>query len=148
MLTPLDIQNKTFGKSVRGYNVEEVEEYMALIVRSMEELIHVNIDTTTQNKEMEKQLAQYRLMEKTISDAMVLAQQTSEEMIKNAHDKASYIIERADDQAKKLISDANAEVLNVIKRQEEAKHALETFKMKFKLMVESQMRLYEEQDLK
>ncbi len=148
MLTPLDIQNKTFGKSVRGYNAEEVEEYMALVVRSMEELIHVNIDTTTQNKEMEKQLAHYRLMEKTISDAMVLAQQTSEDMIKNAHEKASYIIERADDQAKKLISDANTEVLNVIKRQEEAKHALETFKMKFKLLVESQMRLYEEQDFK
>ena len=61
MLTPLDIQNKTFGKSVRGFNAEEVEEYLALVVRSMEELIHVNIDTTTQNKEMEKQLAHYQI---------------------------------------------------------------------------------------
>ena len=56
MLTPLDIQNKQFPRSVRGYNENEVEEFMALIVRSMEELIQVNIDTTSKMTVMEEQL--------------------------------------------------------------------------------------------
>jgi len=144
MLTPLDIQNKHFAKSLRGYNETEVEEYLAMIVRSMEELIQVNIETTATIRDYEKQLTHYKAMERTINDAMILAQKTSEDMIKNANDRAAYIIERADDQAKKLIGDANHEVLNVIKRHEDAKHALQTFQMKFKVLVENQMRSFEE----
>ena len=67
-----------------------------------------------------------------------------EDMIKNANDRASYIIERADDQAKKLIGDANNEVLNIIKKHEDAKHALQTFNMKFKVLVENQLRVLDE----
>ncbi len=144
MLTPLDIQNKHFTKSLRGLNEIEVEEFLALIVRSMEELIQVNIETTSTLKEYEKQLEHYKAMERTINDAMILAQKTSEDMIKNANDRASYIIERADDQAKKLIGDANNEVLNIIKKHEDAKHALQTFNMKFKVLVENQLRVLDE----
>ncbi len=145
MLTPLDIQNKHFAKSLRGYNESEVEEYLERIVSSMEELIQVNIETTAKIHEYEKQLAHYIAMERTINDAMILAQKTSEDMIKNANERSAYIIERADDQAKKLIEDANNEVLNVIKRHEDAKHDLRTFQMKFKVLVENQMRAFEEQ---
>jgi cell division initiation protein len=140
MLTPLDIQNKQFSKSLRGYNEVEVEEYLALIVRSMEELIQVNIETTAKISEMEKQLDRYQVMEKTINEAMILAQRTSEDMIKSAHEKADFIIQKADDQAKSIISDANNEVLTVIKRHEEAKHALQSFQMRFKMLVENQLK--------
>ena len=54
MLTPLDIQNKQFSKSLRGFRDVEVEEFLALVVRSMEELIQVNIDTTAKLKTCEK----------------------------------------------------------------------------------------------
>lgn len=144
MLTPLDIQNKQFSKSLRGFRDVEVEEFLALIVRSMEELIQVNIDTTAKLQICEKELDRYKAMERTINEAMILAQRTSEDMIKNANDRSSFIIEQADEQAKKLISDANNEVLNVIKRHEEAKHALQTFQMKFKVLVENQLRALEE----
>lgn len=144
MLTPLDIQNKQFSKSLRGFRDVEVEEFLALVVRSMEELIQVNIDTTAKLQTCEKELDRYKAMERTINEAMILAQRTSEDMIKNANDRSSFIIEQADEQAKKLISDANHEVLNVIKRHEEAKHALQTFQMKFKVLVENQLRALEE----
>lgn len=144
MLTPLDIQNKHFTKSLRGYNESEVEEYLAIIVQSMETLIQVNIETTAKIRDYEKQLSHYIAMERTINDAMILAQKTSEDMIKNTNDRAAYIIERADDQAKKLIGDANNEVLSVIKRHEDAKHALQTFQMKFKMLVETQLQSFEE----
>jgi cell division initiation protein len=144
MLTPLDIQSKQFSKTLRGFREVEVEEFLALIVRSMEELIQVNIDTTAKLQTCEKELERYKSMEKTINEAMILAQRTSEDMIKNANDRSSFIIEQADEQAKKLIGDANNEVLNVIKRHEEAKHALQTFQMKFKVLVENQLKVLEE----
>ncbi len=144
MLTPLDIQNKHFKKSVRGYNEIEVEEFLGLVVRSMEDLIQVNIETTAKIHEYEKQIEHYKSMEKTINDAMILAQKTSEDMIKNASDRAAYIVERAEDQAKKIIGDANNEILLTLKKHEDAKHALQTFNMKFKVLVENQLRALDE----
>ena len=83
-------------------------------------------------------------MESTITDAMILAQKTSEDMIKNANDRAAYIVERAEDQAKKIIGDANNEILLTLKKHEDAKHALQTFNMKFKVLVENQLRSLDE----
>lgn len=144
MLTPLDIQNKHFKKSLRGYNEIEVEEFLGLVVRSMEDLIQVNIETTAKINDFEKQIAHYKSMESTITDAMILAQKTSEDMIKNANDRAAYIVERAEDQAKKIIGDANNEILLTLKKHEDAKHALQTFNMKFKVLVENQLRSLDE----
>lgn len=145
MLTPLEVQNKQFSKGIRGLNETEVEEFLAQVVKSMESLIQVNIDTTAKVKELEKRVAHYETMEKTINDAMVLAQKTSDDVVKNAETKAQYIIERADDQAKKLISDANTEVLNIIKKQEHSKQDFMSFNTRFKVLLESQLKLIETQ---
>ena len=46
-LTPLDIQNKTFPTKMRGYNQDEVDDFLDLVVRDYEEL-------TQRNRELEK----------------------------------------------------------------------------------------------
>ncbi len=144
MLTPVDIQNKQFPRSIRGYNETEVDEYMGLIVRSMEELIQVNIDTTAKLHELEEQVERYKTMEKTINDAMVLAQKTSDDMIDNAKQKAALVVERAEEDAKKIVSSANNEVLSVKQKHEEARAALEAFKMKFRVLLESQLKVVDD----
>ena len=37
-LTPTDINNKEFKKGIRGYSVEEVDEFLDEVVESYEEL--------------------------------------------------------------------------------------------------------------
>ena len=45
MITPLDIENKTFSKQmVSGYNVEEVKEFMATLLADYEKLYKENIE--------------------------------------------------------------------------------------------------------
>lgn len=139
MLTPLDIQNKQFSRAIRGYNETEVEDFLAMIVRSMEELIQVNIETTAKIADVEQELQRYKSMENTINEAMILAQKTSEDMIHNATEKSAYIVERGEDQAKKIINEANNEVMAAVKRHEEVKHELKAFQTKFKVLLESQL---------
>ena len=45
MLTPLDIENKTFGKQMmNGYNTTEVHEFMATLLRDYEKIYKENIE--------------------------------------------------------------------------------------------------------
>lgn len=143
MITPVDIQNKQFPRSIRGYNETEVDEYLGLIVRSMEELIHVNIEVTAKVKDLEIQLERYKSMEKTINDAMVLAQKTSDDMTANANEKAKLIIDRAEDQARKIVEDANHEVHEIVKKHEQAKQDLQGFQTKLRVFLESQLKVVE-----
>lgn len=38
-LTPLDIQNKNFSTKMRGYNQDEVDDFLDMIVRDYEDSI-------------------------------------------------------------------------------------------------------------
>ena len=45
MITPLDIENKTFSKQVvSGYNVDEVKQFMATLLTDYEKLYKENIE--------------------------------------------------------------------------------------------------------
>ena len=43
-LTPTDINNKEFKKGIRGYSVEEVDEFLDEVVESYEEFIKRILD--------------------------------------------------------------------------------------------------------
>lgn len=58
-LTPMDIFNKDFKQSIRGYDVQEVNEFLDLIIRDFEDLIEENKQLKEQLKK-EKQLASQR----------------------------------------------------------------------------------------
>ncbi|MBS7527401.1 DivIVA domain-containing protein [Fusibacter paucivorans] len=148
MIKPIEIQHKEFTKTVRGYNPTEVDEYLAMIVKSMEELIQTNIEITAQVKMLERDMTRYVQMEKTINDAMILAQKTSDEMIKATEEKAKYILERAETEAEKIMNTANIEVLEAIKRKEEAVRDYMTFVTKFKVLLEGELKGIDAYDIK
>lgn len=147
MIKPIEIQNKEFTKVMRGYNPIEVDEFMAEIVQSLENLIQTNIDITAQVKQYEKDMARYIQMEKTINDAMILAQKTSDELIKTTEERAKYLVERAEGDAEKIIHEANLEVMEVIKRKEEAMRDYMTFVTKFRVMLESELKQIDGYDI-
>jgi len=148
MIKPIEIQNKEFTKTVRGYNPTEVDEYLGLIVKSMEDLIQTNIDITHQLKTYEKDMARYIQMEKTINDAMILAQKTSDDLMRTTEEKSKYLIERAEKDAEKIIHEANLEVVEVIKRKESAVRDYLTFVTKFKVMLEGELKSIDQYELK
>ncbi|MDN5300285.1 MAG: cell division initiation protein [Clostridiales bacterium] len=148
MIKPIEIQHKEFTKTVRGYNPAEVDEYLGLIVKSMEELIQTNIEITAQVKMLEHDMARYVQMEKTINDAMILAQKTSDETIKATEEKAKYILERAENEAEKIMNTANIEVLEAMKRKEEAVRNYMTFVTKFKVLLEGELKAIDAYDIK
>ena len=41
-LTPMDIKNKEFKKGIRGYSVEEVDEFLDEVVENYEEVYKEN----------------------------------------------------------------------------------------------------------
>ena len=43
MITPFDIEKKEFSKGVRGYSIEEVDEFLDQIIVDLEKVIKENL---------------------------------------------------------------------------------------------------------
>ena len=101
MITPLDIQNKEFKKSIRGYNETEVDEFLDEILKDFEKIYKENMELKDKILLLNEQLEKYNSLERTLKETLIVAQSTADEVIGAAKKKANSIIESANIEAKK-----------------------------------------------
>ncbi|BEP29482.1 DivIVA domain-containing protein [Helicovermis profundi] len=147
MITPLDIEKKVYSKSISGYSKNEVEDFNFRVAEEMENLIKENEKIKEKMKYFEAELSKFNRIEKNIRDALVTAEKTSDEVIKNSQLKSEIIIDKAESKAIKIIDDANNEVLRIKREHEEARKEFLIFKTRFKTLLNSQLDVIEKEKL-
>jgi cell division initiation protein len=84
-LTPVDVSNYRFGRSVRGYSVSQVDEFMRRLSADLEATLEELAAARQRAGEQERELQKYRAMDATLRDSLVLAQKTADETRAAAH---------------------------------------------------------------
>lgn len=144
LITPLDIQNKEFGKSFRGYNIREVDEFLDRVIEDYEKLYKENIEFKDKISSLANQLEQYNTLEKTLKDTLVVAQTTADDVIANSRNKAKNIVEDAEIQRNKIIEMANNDVRNIKNEYKNLKEEIFIFKTRYQSFIEAQLMSLEE----
>lgn len=139
MLTPLDIQNKEFGREFRGYSMQEVDEFLNLVIDGYERLYKENMEAKDSITKLQESLKQYKNLENTLQSALVVAQSASEQVQKNAEEKAENIIADANNKAKEIIANSFEEVKKLEYRYEELKRSVDVYRAKMTALLESQL---------
>jgi cell division initiation protein len=142
--TPNDLQNLTFKKSLSGYNEDAVNDVLDKIIEDYSAYIRENVELKDKLALLNDGLQHYKNIEESLQNALIVAQQTGEDVKKNAYEKADNIIREAEIRAQKLINDANQEVVKVRFEYEEAKKKLHIFKSKCEMLLASQMELLQQ----
>ena len=110
-ITPIEIKHKEFKGSLFGFSKKEVQEYLQLISAQMEDLIaqkdngheKANIfDDRAQSALLNEQLQK---KEELISRTLMQAENTKNEILRNANQEAENIVRSAELAAKKAIDD-------------------------------------------
>ena len=107
MLTPLDVQKQEFNVKFRGYNADEVDNFVDLVGKDYEVLYKENAELKQQIKALKNDVEKYKAMEGTLKEAIILAQTTADDVKKNANEKASNIIAEANNKAAGIVRDAD-----------------------------------------
>lgn len=111
MLTPLDVQKQEFNVKFRGYNADEVDNFVDLVGKDYEVLYKENAELKQQIKALKNDVEKYKAMEGTLKEAIILAQTTADDVKKNANEKASNIIAEANNKAAGIVRDADGKLL-------------------------------------
>ena len=141
MLTPLDIQNKEFKKAFNGYSMQEVEDFLNLVIDGYEKLFKDNMESKDKITKLEETLNQYKSIENTLQSTLVVAQSAGEQVQKNAEEKAANIIADANNKAKEIIAGSFEEVKKLEYRYEELKRGIDVYTAKMTALLESQLGL-------
>jgi cell division initiation protein len=105
-LTPIDLLNKRFATSLRGYARGAVEDYLREIAADYEATVAENARLRETVENLEREIERYRSMETTLKEALILAQKTADETRAQAHREAEAVLREAQSRAAAVSEDA------------------------------------------
>jgi cell division initiation protein len=138
--TPNDIQNILFKRSLFGFNQLQVEDVLDKIVEDMSAYIKENNKLKEKLDDVQDKLNYYKGIEQSLQNSLIIAQQTSDEIIQNAKKNAENIQKEAELSARKIIEDANHEVLSIRFEAERLQREVEAYRTKVESIIRAQLR--------
>lgn len=148
MITPLDIQTKTFKKKMGGYDKSDVEEFFALVGEEYDKLYTENATLRERVSSLSDAVKQYRTIEDTLQETLLIAQKTGEEVKGAAQSRAETIIEEANAKAREIVKKAMDEAEKIGSRTNSLKSEFTACKAQMLSILESEIALLSQADIK
>jgi len=142
-ITPLDITQKTFRKTFRGFDAEEVEAFLALVAVEFEALVKDNLALREDNQRKAEEILEFKGRERALQETLVTAQKASEEIREAARKEAEITISDAELQAEKIVQGAHGRFLRIVDDINELKRQRLQFETNVRTLVESHLKLIE-----
>ena len=140
-LTPLDIHNKEFSRRLRGYDEDEVNEFLDQVIKDYEALIRENKELQNQVLALQEKLNHFANLEETLSKTIIIAQEAADEVKNNAKKEAQLVIKEAEKNADRIINEALAKSRKIALEVEEMKKQAAIYRTRFRTLVEAQLEL-------
>ena len=156
-ITSLEIKDKTFSTRFRGFDQEEVDEFLDIVVRDYEDLVRSNHDKELHIKSLEERLSYFDEMKDSLSQSVLIAQDTAERVKQAAQDRSNNIIQQAEQDAQRLLEEAKYKANEILRQAtdnakkvavetEELKNKSRVFHQRLKSTIESQLAIVESSD--
>lgn len=140
-LTPLDIHNKEFSKGFRGYDEDEVNEFLDQVIKDYEALIRQNKDLEEKVAQINEKLGHFSNIEESLSKSLVVAQETAEEVKSNAKKEAQLIVKESEKNADRIINEALIKSRSIALEIEELKKRASIYRTRFRTLLQAQLEM-------
>ena len=140
-LSPLDVHNREFRRSFRGYAENQVDDFLDDVVQELETLLKELGAAQEENRRLAEELEHYRSIESSLQRALVVAEGAAEDLRNAARQQAEAVVREAEQRAQAIMAEgadrlraANAEVASL-------KQLAETFRIRFRAFLSSQLEM-------
>ena len=149
-LTVEQINKQEFSTKMRGYNQNEVQQFMATVAQTVQELTEENHAIKETVKADEGKLKYFSELKDSLNKSILVAQEAADKVKNNAKREADIMIREAQKQATDIVSEANEKANQVVERSTEETRKLTTetndlkkqtriFRQRLQVMLESQL---------
>ncbi|BAX67126.1 divIVA protein [Latilactobacillus sakei subsp. sakei DSM 20017 = JCM 1157] len=150
VLTPLDIHNKEFGNKMRGYNPDQVNDFLDQVIKDYESVLNENDALKAELKSSDEKVTYFNELKDALNQSIIVAQEAADKVKENAKREAEIIQTETEKNSKSMLNDATEKANHIIEdATERAKQiAIETddlkkqtrvFRQRLQVMLESQL---------
>ena len=156
-ITSLEIKDKKFSSKFRGFDPEEVDEFLDIVVRDYEMLVRSNYEKEQHIKNLEERLSYFDEIKDSLSQSVLIAQDTAERVKQSANERSQNIIKQAEQDAQRLLDEAKYKANEILRQAtdnakkvavetEELKNKSRVFHQRLKSTIESQLAIVDSSD--
>ena len=143
-LTPMDINNKEFKREHRGYNPEEVDEFLDEVIENYEQLYKDNSKLKEKITLANEQIEHYKKIESTIQNTLLLAQNAADQAKTSAEKEADMVVKNANETAQRILDKSHNDVLELNDEYEKMKQEFIKFRAKFRNFMNTQLQTFDD----
>ena len=140
-LTPIDIRKWEFKKGMRGFDKYEVQAFLELAAEEFEKLQQDRREFEQKSKRLEKEIEEYRRVEKSLQDTLVSAKETTDRSMENSRKEAELIVGDAELHADKILEGARKKASKIEDEITRLTVLRDSFAVKLKGILSSQVEL-------
>ena len=138
-LTPLDVRRYEFGKALRGYDPERVDQFREQVAEELERLSRLNQDLDAKARGFHEQLRAFRERDKAINEALISAQQLRNEIREQADKEAQLVLREARADAERIVDEARSEIRRLQDQLESLERSRRSYLAQLRLIAERQL---------
>lgn len=141
VLTPLDIHNKEFPVKMRGYDQDQVNDYLDQIIKDYEIVLKEKRELEKQLQFSEEKVGHFNNLQDALNKSIIVAQDAADRLRENAAKEANIIGLEAEKNADRLLDEAVAKAKKITTETDELKKQSRVFKQRLQIMIESQLEM-------
>ena len=110
MITPSDIENKEFRRVKKGFDPDEVDEFLDLIIVDMENLIKENRKLKEELAKANNQMDKHKSSESSVYETLAAAKQLMNDIAASAERRAEILLKNAELEADHITREAKENI--------------------------------------
>lgn len=139
--TPNELQNVVFRRTLIGFHQNQVYELVQRVVEDYASYIKENTKLKEKLEDAQARVQYYKSIETSLQNSLLVAQQSSEEVVSNAKQQAENIVAEAKVRALEIVDGANRQVSATLYEKGRLEKELEAFRIRVESLLQAQMTL-------
>jgi cell division initiation protein len=139
-ITPQDIHAQEFRRSLRGYDMDEVDAFLAQVADELETHVQENLHLKDRIKVLDERVAEYQNLDQRLKDTLVTAQEMKEEIAKASQHKVEAAAALARAEAQRIVADAHKKLVRIQAQVDDLRRYRDSFVIRYKAFLDQQYR--------
>ena len=147
-ISPLEVRKREFSRQLRGYDREEVRQFLEALAEDLEELFRSLDELEREGVRLAEENNRHRETEATLKETLVMAQRSAESLRAASEQDAERILREAEHKGDAVVRQAMERIAEMERKIRDLRVERKNFHLKLQGMIDmfQQVLLFDRQD--
>ena len=143
MISPLEIQEKEFSRSLKGFKEDEVNEFLDRITLDLERILEENRQLRAEKEQLTEELKKYKSSESAVMDTLETAKALMGDISASAEKRAQILLKNSEMEAQNMQREAKEAIERMNEESAALRGRVKSFRAKYRQLLEMELQHFD-----